>query len=573
MVELLEMFFLPPLAIARLGGSDTPVESFHWVSDPGTHAAGRTTIEPATTLAMSSDGTLIPYLPRAIRFRDDGKLRPVAPFFELWARTEDSDGIREAPLTLDVLHALGLRLSDLRFVVNVANKKAQRRTEQASCGFVARIELHGDDHGRKPLLACSPHDPDHVPLVRHDAPIPLGAFQVARPLRAALLGVDLSVIRVRFTPAKGEVYGPPNAVAAIPSPLPEGENFVWTKEMQGRMHEIVRPENRILNPDSLWSQYVGAVAGQTDPQPYDSYDGAKCGDERSWGVVDDTCDGVIEAHVVIAGNRKSARARVTASPPDYSPDRRTFLSVADDLADRDLPPPPLADDDDLGTAEEEIADLLARVFETATQINLDAERYHGLVGQPAQTVPPHTDLRSMTAQDTPYADLAPTLIDPADAIANADIPRSELGFTDLAAVAHAPLAEIHDLLEFLRTRADHVRRLVRPPFGRFRELAVDPGPEPNPGFRDPRVMRDTLQDMRMPPYMRDSDSNPLSLTWRQYHALMDLVGRLAPKVDAAAAVQGAAPAGPRPADARIERRVTAILTTLHAGRPAGGAGS
>jgi hypothetical protein len=44
-------------------------------------------------------------------------------------------------------------------------------------------------------------------------------------------------------------------------------------------------------------------------------------------------------------------------------------------------------------------------------------------------------------------------------------------------------------------------------------------------FRDPRRLRDTLHDMRMPPYLRDSDSNPMSLTWRQYRALLGLLER------------------------------------------------
>jgi hypothetical protein len=37
-----KIFFRPPLAIARLGGSDTPVDCFHWVRDPTIHGAHRT---------------------------------------------------------------------------------------------------------------------------------------------------------------------------------------------------------------------------------------------------------------------------------------------------------------------------------------------------------------------------------------------------------------------------------------------------------------------------------------------------------------------------------------------------
>jgi hypothetical protein len=115
-----------------------------------------------------------------------------------------------------------------------------------------------------------------------------------------------------------------------------------------------------------------------------------------------------------------------------------------------------------------------------------------------------------------------------------------LAFTDMARSAHAKLAEPHHLLEFLRSRADHVRRMIRPPYGHFAELAHHPAWDSVPSFnrasafhphvphRDPRIGRDRQHDMRMPPYMRDSDDTPLSLTWRQYHALMDFLAYLSP---------------------------------------------
>jgi hypothetical protein len=566
MTAIVELFFLPPLAIGRLGGSDTPLESFRWGADNAIHAAHRTVIEPAVTLEIAEDGTPLPYVPSAIRFRDAEKLRPVAPFFELWVRIQEAQAVREVPLTLDLLNSLGVEIGDLRFRISAANKKAQRRTQQVSCSFVARVEATGNDHARKPLLASSPHDPDHQPLVFRDAPVPLGSFQVVRPLRATVLGVDLSVVRVRFTPAKGEVYGPPTAIASISSPLPEGENMVWDRVMQGRMHEMVKPENRILNPNSAWSHYVGAAPGQIDPQPQDSYDGAKCGDQTSFGVVDDTCDGLIEAHLVVEGTRFDAYARVTASPPDYAPDRRPFISVADDLADRDLPEAAVSEQT-LDVTEDEIADLFNRVFETATQINLDAERYRGVVKQRSHRFPPKTDLTSMTGSDQPYARLSGGLITDADAVAGNEPPTARLPYTEMAKVAHASLTDIYELLDFLAIHAVHVRQLVRPPFGRFGQFAVTPGEQPNPQFRDPRVERDIMHDMRMPPYMRDSDCNPLSLTWRQYQTLMKLVDLLAPPATGAVAAHGgvhpaaqaAAPAERHRARSRIERRVAAVL--------------
>jgi hypothetical protein len=171
---------------------------------------------------------------------------------------------------------------------------------------------------------------------------------------------------------------------------------------------------------------------------------------------------------------------------------------------------------------------------------------------------------SMTGSDRPYADLATTLITDADAVEGNEPPNARLPYTEMAKVAHASLTDIYDLLDFMATRAGHVRQLVRPPFGRFGQFAVTPGEQPNPQFRDPRVERDTMHDMRMPPYMRDPDCNPLSLTWRQYQTLMKLVDLLAPPAAAVAAhahgvAHAAAPAAHVRARSRIERRVAAVL--------------
>src|SRR5712671_3744260 len=94
------IFFLPPLAIARIGGSKTPLENFTWASDPNIYGEHRTVIKPATSLEVLPDGSLRPYLPGAIQFRDQGLLRPVAPFFEFWIEFKTAG---PKPLTLKLL--------------------------------------------------------------------------------------------------------------------------------------------------------------------------------------------------------------------------------------------------------------------------------------------------------------------------------------------------------------------------------------------------------------------------------------------------------------------------------------
>jgi len=306
--------------------------------------------------------------------------------------------------------------------------------------------------------------------------------------------------------------------------LPEGDELPWDKLMQGRLHEIVKPANRILNADSLWSKYVGMAPLHTDATPFDTYDGAASGTQRSWSVVDDTCDGVLECHLVVRAKRFSAHARVIACVPDYAPDRRPFVSIAEDFADRDLQSTAV-NAGNLEITKQEIADLFDRIFETATLINLDAERYKFISQQssPPDEEPPHLDFRSMTKEDAPYAERsAMGLIDKGQAAARgAGVSTSKLQYTDLARSVHAGLTDTDTLLDFLRTEASRVRRMVRPPYGRFKELS--PSPTPSDKVRDPRIWRDRQHDMRMPPYMRDSDATPLSLSRRQYHSLMSLL--------------------------------------------------
>jgi hypothetical protein len=536
--SILELFFLPPMAVGRLGSGATPLPSFSWAQANTRHDANETIIEPAVSLRVEPDGSVTPYMPSEIAFKDDdGKVRPVAPFFELWAKVQSGDGtITDVPVTPDLLDRLGASPHNISYEITLANHKAARRSADPACAFQARVVVGGDDHVARELLAFSPHTAGEEPLVKPENPIPLGTFQVIKPVAssdkaaAQHTDVDCSILRVRFTPPKGLVYGPPTAVNG-PAPQVMPGVYEAAGIQFGRVHEIVPPERRILSENTVWSKYIMMNGRFEDPQPQDGYDGAAVGNFQSWGCVDDTSDGLIVASLAVHGRHFRAAARVFSSPPDFAPDRRPFFSIADDIADRELPLPPVS----AATFEDsknEIVDLFHRAFETASLFNLDAIRTRALqenrvrlskhVGPPGLDQP-HAGGESMTAQDTPYVDRLPVLAPQEPSRFSAGSAELPLPYTTVVSHVHSALKDEAVLMDFLRRRADAVERVIRPPFGRMHQIPENPKADADPHYRDPRVFRDQLHDMRMPPYMRDANLQPLSLSWRQYHLLIGVI--------------------------------------------------
>ena len=94
----------------------------------------------------------------------------------------------------------------------------------------------------------------------------------------------------------------------------------------------------------------------------------------------------------------------------------------------------------------------------------------------------------MTREDEPYVDLVPSLLpDQKVAQASDGTPAEPLPYVEVASLAHAPLTDRDTLIDFLRTHKDHVRRLIRPPYGHFAQFDVAPGLEAQWGF--PRSAR------------------------------------------------------------------------------------
>ncbi|MGH3625163.1 MAG: hypothetical protein ACRDQ5_25805, partial [Sciscionella sp.] len=254
-----ELRILPPLAIARLGAAATPLDNYDAVVDPE-RPLGYRVLRPAQTLEVDSDTGEITrsFVPEQLTFTENGKARPVAPFLEVWALTEND--VLE-PLTTELLAQEDAAATDVRWQVQVANHKVFRRTG-ADGDKVAVDSGEFSDHARHPLLgACQNFWPDKT--------IPFGHVQYIKPTEAH------PEIRLRFTPAPGFVYG---TSATPPSGQPDDENLT----------AIVYDANR------------GTWLGYRDQGPRTTVPGgiyASDDNGQSRGYLDDTCDGVV--HVTL----------------------------------------------------------------------------------------------------------------------------------------------------------------------------------------------------------------------------------------------------------------------------------
>ncbi len=188
MAEIIQQIFCdPPISIARLGGSSTPLDAYVWDEPSNPRADGDTIIVPAWSLRVNVDGSFQPVMPDSIIFREGEAIRPVCPFVELHAWLgEPGSGQntwREAPLTSDLLSRFGASVSAIALTVTAMNRKAarRRRDQDLVFGTFPPVVVQGDQTAFVPLRGISPPTAARsmIPLGRH---IPLGGIQMLKSM-------------------------------------------------------------------------------------------------------------------------------------------------------------------------------------------------------------------------------------------------------------------------------------------------------------------------------------------------------------------------------------------------------
>lgn len=544
-----DIFVDPQIAIARLGESSTPQDAFTWANELDPRTGTTTALAPDWTLDVQPDGSVSPRMPTTLTFRDGEVIRPVCPFFELWAWVGDPmQSIaqwRAVPLTPALLEENNASTADLVALYEAVNAKAARRRNNPDLRFgtFPALRLVANVLSPAPILGSSPPSAKK-PMIPAGRSIPMGSLRFLRSVPQPQPGttpwdkaVNVEVLRLRFTPPAGRFYGPPDAAQ---SRATDG----------GRTATAVSTESAFLNPAAGW--FNKPTLGLD--QPADTYDAVKASASvgPSLGVVDDTSDGRLTVSLQLPGGKTlTARATLFVGPPDFAPDRRPFVSLADELNDR-IDDGSRSADLNAQTTPAWVGDLFERVSETISLMNVDNWRR-----QHAKTLTAE-EMTSAIAGDGLNDDRA---LGAKDKLRNRDlqvvpvVPGGDpLPLSTHARSRHRALSDLVELEQFVRQNPGRLMTLVRTPF----EVGVGEGPA------------DGIQErttMRMPPFMRNSNAQPLTLSVWQYEVLQQWVkvietsGAVAPAEVTAAVSARAVPAQLSDAAAR---RLEKVLNRIEA---------
>lgn len=333
--DIKELCLLPPLAIARFGSSSEPMDNYE-VKINDQDIAGFRILEPAETLVVErATGAITGAVtPDAVKFRDaSGKIKPVAPFFELWGRFDENDFLE--PVNRQHLSDLHLSPTSVTWRVRVGNHKIYRRTGDVRDKFEADTGEF-TDHTVKELIGQSDH-------FKPGKAVPLGSAQYLLPTD------DFPEIRLRFTPAPGKVYGHQSGDPNVSDDVYDSNVGRWDTHNDG---DATLPPGTPLSTIPIRIYAVGRTPGPNF--------------RRNLGYLDDSCDGIIEARISIGANTMSAFARVTVGPPHFAPDSFHPRSVAHDI-EQILFGLEVSDPVDI----ERATDLIRRAVETMRLSNTD----------------------------------------------------------------------------------------------------------------------------------------------------------------------------------------------------------
>jgi len=347
-----ELRILPPFAIGRLGSAAEPMDnySFDLDIDPNSEKPlGYRHIKAQPTLIVDENSGEIESesTPAALEFKRAGKIRPVAPFLEVFAVTDNDQLV---PLTLDVMRKHDLTLKDISWQVAVSNRKVVRRTGDEHDLVHAKIEWFSNHLSHTLKGRC-----DH--FVAKEDSVNFGSVRFIKP------NDRFPEIRLRFTPAAGLIYGPDQSSEALAADYPG-------------YYQI--PEDRQIydHAKGVWSRLNGIDSeNQTVPPslfaiepPAPSWFNNNTAISR--GYLDDACDGFVEVQLTLRdGSKLGATARICSAPPAMAPDSLFVRTLVDDL-EQVINGPEVGPEEAPEDIRARAHDIVRRAYETVRFMNV-----------------------------------------------------------------------------------------------------------------------------------------------------------------------------------------------------------
>jgi hypothetical protein len=363
-----QLRILPPFAIGRLGSASEPMDNYTFDLDIDPDRAdplGYRELKPQPTLIVNENSGEIEKqrTPHTLEFKRGDKIRPVAPFLEVFAVT-DADEL--VPLTTALLQKEGLNDHNISWRATVSNRKIVRRTGDEDDLVHAQTKWFSDHRSHTLAGKCTN-------FVAPEASVNFGTVRFIKPNH------DFPEIRLRFTPAEGLIYGPDQSGddAAGQDCDPDAYQIHEDRAIYNSKKSwfgLGSPENPAGNqtlPPSLFAI--------NPPAPSWLFDNVAI----SRGYFDDACDGFVEVQLALKdGSTLTAKARICAAPPAMAPDSLFVRTLADDL-EQVINGPDVEASEPPDVTRARALDIIRRAYETVRFMNVAVMNGNDFKGRPA----------------------------------------------------------------------------------------------------------------------------------------------------------------------------------------------
>jgi hypothetical protein len=362
-----QLRILPPFAIGRLGSASEPMDNYTFDLDiDPANPLGYRELKPQPTLIVNENSGEIEAQRTAPRleFKHGGRIRPVAPFLEVYAVTDTDETLQ--PLTTALLRKHELSEHDISWQVTVSNRKIVRRTANEDDLIHAQTRWFSDHRSHTLSGKCAN-------FISPEASVNFGTVRFIKPNQ------NYPEIRLRFTPAEGLIYGPEQAGddSSADNADPDAYQIHEDRAIYDRTKSWVglgSPDNPAGNqtvPPSLFAI--------NPPAPSWLFDNVAI----SRGYFDDACDGFVEVQLKLKDDSVlTAKARICAAPPAMAPDSLFVRTLADDL-DQVISGPDVAPNEDPEVTRQRALDIVRRAYETVRFMNVAVMNGNDFKGRPA----------------------------------------------------------------------------------------------------------------------------------------------------------------------------------------------